>query len=117
MVTQESINGALGILVEASIRQDSGSALIGTKILRHATSLQLDYARSYCRIKHKYTDKAITSALISGLAVKIETAAEQPAPLPKTPVRVTVATRSVLSPGNMRRLAPTAFPKARAPRS
>ena len=75
MMTQEAVNGALGILVEASIRHDPSSALIGTKILRHATSLQMDNARNYCRIKHGYSDKVIASALAgerAGQAVAAE---------------------------------------------
>ncbi|MDE3084932.1 MAG: hypothetical protein KGJ37_06940 [Verrucomicrobiota bacterium] len=63
MMTQQAVNGALGVLVEASIKRDATSTMIGAKGLRHATPLQLDYARQYCRIKHGYTDQAIASAI------------------------------------------------------
>jgi hypothetical protein len=65
MMTQEAVNGALSVLVEASIKQDTGSTLIGTKALRHATKLQLDNARHYCRIKFGYADNVIASAIRS----------------------------------------------------
>jgi hypothetical protein len=65
MMTQEAVNRGLGVLVEASIKHDACSTLIGTKALRHATKLQLDNARHYCRIKFGYADNVIASAITS----------------------------------------------------
>ncbi len=63
MITQQAVNGALGVLVEASINRNAGSTMIGTKVLQHATPHQLDNARHYCRIKFGYTDKTIRAAI------------------------------------------------------
>jgi len=65
MMTQEAVNRALSVLVEAAIKHDPHSTLIGTKALRQATPHQLENARHYCRIKFGYADNVITSAIIS----------------------------------------------------
>lgn len=65
MITQQAVNGALSVLVEAAIKNDPDSTLIGTRALRQATPHQLDNARHYCRIKFGYADKVIASAITS----------------------------------------------------
>jgi len=65
MITQQAVNGALSVLVEAAINHDTDSTLIGTRALRQATPDQLNNARHYCRIKFGYADNVIASAITS----------------------------------------------------
>lgn len=62
-MTQSTANGGMEILVQASIKHDIPSGLIGAKILKLATPEQIFAARGYCRIKHRYTDKQIDQAM------------------------------------------------------
>ena len=62
-MTQATANGGLEILVESFINRDLSSGLIGKRILKLATDAQISTAREYCRIKHRYTDKQIETAI------------------------------------------------------
>lgn len=62
-MTQTTANGGMEILVQASIKRDLPSGLIGAKILKSATAEQIFTARGYCRIKHRYTDQQIDHAI------------------------------------------------------
>lgn len=62
-MTQSTANSGLEILVQASLKRDLQSGMIGVKILKLATPEQISTARGYCRIKHRYTDKQIDQAI------------------------------------------------------